>query len=456
MKNTHVIYLLVISIIMCSCEQLIETELSTNQIPSDMVFENNDTAYGALSNLYAELQNRSVLSGGSNGIGALMGSYTDDLNCYIQNPPNASFDLYHNIHVSTNTTIKNVWTTAYKQIFMANSIIEGVEKSHKLSSETKNRIRSEAVFVRAILHYYLSQLFGPIPYVTSTDYTINQSISKNSEGEILLNIETDLQNIIPHIQDTYTHAERIYPNRKTVELFLAIVLVHQKKWNEAEVLVNGVLQSTLYSHENDYTKTFKKDGSHILWQLKPLKAGLPTQEANLYGFSTAAPINYDLSIGLVSLFSSIDQRRQHWISEVIIQQTAFYRNDKYRNIINNMDEYSIVFRLEEAFLLMAEIKAQQNQHSTSLLYLNAIRQKAGLNPINAVTTQDHLIQEILHEYRREFFAERAIRFLTLKRMNQLPILSVSKSNWQDYHSKWPIPSSEISLNPKLSPQNYGY
>lgn len=121
-----------------------------------------------------------------------------------------------------------------------------------------------------------------------------------------------------------------------------------------------------------------------------------------------------------------------------------------------MDEYSIVFRLEEAFLLMAEIKAQQNQQSTSLFYLNVIRQKAGLNPITAVTTQDQLVQEILQEYRREFFAERAIRFITLKRMNQLPILSVSKSNWQDYHSKWPIPSSEISLNPKLSPQNYGY
>lgn len=450
--------ILTIAILLCysSCEKLVEVDLPINQITTSQVFESTSTADGALSALYAEMQSFSVIAGGSTGAGGLLGSYVDDLDGYDVYSNNASMDLFNNIQNASNTTVKLVWGNGYRQIYMANAIVEGLDKSSGIPEKDKNRIKGEAIFMRSLVYYYLTEIFGDIPYTTSTDYSINQSLSKISTTEILQNISQDLSTISPFLETDYRNAERIYVNRKTVNLLSAIVYARLKQWNLAEDLLSGIITSPLYSFPQDLSKTFKKDGKHILWQLKPIYANTATPEASLYNFSSGVPRYYAASENLLASFSTADQRKTSWMSPVVSGQKTYYKINKYKTITANTDEYSIVFRLQEAYLLMAESLAQQNRVPEAVNYLNAIRNLSGLGNISGTISKDVVLEEILAENRREFFSERGIRFLSLKRNGKLDILSQSKPNWKTFHSIWPIPVSELALNPSLNPQNNGY
>lgn len=448
------------AIMMCgllsSCDNLLDVRSPIDQINSAQVFESTSTADAALSNLYAELQYYSLLNGGSGSAGALLGTYTDELISYDEYNNDADRDLYNNVQQASNTSIKTFWSNAYKEIYLANSILEGVESSTAIPENDKKRIRGEALFVRSLVLYYLTQVFGDIPYPTSTDFVINQSLPKMSESQMLAVLTDDLTETVSLLNDQYTNPERIYPNRKTAQLVLATVLMTQKKDAEAEPLLKEIVQNSMYVWEGDLSKTFKKNGKHIMWQLKPLNAGDATNEAVLYYFEDALPYTYTLSNTLYNSFASNDLRRTQWIKALTIDQATYYRSDKYVNTIGNSDEYSIVFRLEEAYLLLAEALVNQNKLGEALPYLNAVKEKAGIDLSPAGSSKEQLVKALIDENRKEFFTERGIRFLSLKRAGRLNDLLPSKPNWKDYHLVWPIPRTELLLNANLNPQNNGY
>ena len=455
MRNTT-LFCIGLWLLCVSCEKMVEVDLPINQLTTTQVFESTGTAEGALAALYAEMQATSFIAGGTTGAGGLLGGYTDDLDCFDVNSTNAGMDICNNVQSSSNTTIKTVWTNAYRQIYMANSIIKGLETSTVIGKSDKKRIMGEAIFIRSIIYYYLTQVFGDIPYITSTNFVENRALSKSNVDVVLENISQSLEQATTMLENEYRNAERIYINRKTVEILLATVYIHQRKWSGAEALLDGIVKSTLYSFPQDLSKTFRKDGKHILWQLKPIYANTPTPEASLYNFSSGIPRYYAASANLLATFPAADQRKTAWLSPILNDQTTYYKIDKYKTITANTDEYSIVFRLQEAYLLMAEVLAQQDRLEVSVNYLNAIRNLAGLGNIPGTISKENLLDELLAESRREFFSERGIRFLSLKRGGKIDILNQSKPNWKNFHSLWPVPVSELALNPALNPQNNGY
>lgn len=309
----------------------------------------------ALAGLDAGLWDNSPISGDQSG--KLLGSYTDDLTGFTVTSTNGVYDVYINQQVDTNTAIYSYWASAYKHIYAANSIIYGIENS-AISSSEKNRIKGEALLVRSIMYFYLQQVFGDIPFVTSTDYQINQTLSKTLSSEVLAKLENDLNQTINLLTDDYRNAERIYPNRKVAQLMLAKVLMTENKFNEAENLLRNIVQSPTYQFENDITKVFTKSGKHILWQLKPKNSGDPTKEIILYYFANSLPNNYAVSPNLWSSFTGTDLRKTSWISPVTVNGNTWYRVDKYKNRTTNTTEYSVIFRLEEVYLLLAESLVQ--------------------------------------------------------------------------------------------------
>ena len=64
------------------------------------------------------------------------------------------------------------------------------------------------------------------------------------------------------------------------------------------------------------------------------------------------------------------------MASVSYNGSIWYRAEKYKNRDNtNVNEYSIIFRVEEAYLLLSESLAQQSKLTEGLIYLNAIRQR---------------------------------------------------------------------------------
>jgi len=445
--------LAVFCLFLFSCEKILEVKTPSNQIGKDKVFMDVQTANAALAGLYAGLRDNSPLSG--EALGPFLGVYTDDLDFYALTDTNGELALYHNQQTDNNSTIYSIWSTAYQHIYAANAIMEGVRTS-ALPGEDKNRIEGEALLIRSILLFYLQQIFGAAAYPITTDYTVNQSLSRLEAGGGLSRLETDLSRCIPLLPNEYRDVERIFLNRKVAELMLAKVYMLEQKWSQAEEMLKTITGSPFYSFQNDLTKVFQKNSGHILWQLKPANPGDPTKEAMLYYFSGTAPTNYALSESLVGSFSSGDLRKQNWMVSVTVSGNTWYRAGKYKNIVNNDTEYSVVFRFEEVYLLLAETLAQQNRTTEGLGYINPIRQRAGLNPLPVSISKEMLLDEVLLESRREFFTEMGHRFLDLKRNGRLSDLQAGKPGWKPFHSVWPVPQKDLLLNPNLKPQNNGY
>lgn len=453
----YILFLLLMQYFCISCEKMIDVDLPGNQIPSEQVFEDVQTADAALAALYSGLWDNSPLAGDQTG--KLLGTYTDDLSYYATTSTNGILELYQNTHTDSNAVVYAYWASAYQKIYMANAIIEGVGQSVSLPTADKNRIKGEALLIRSMLFFYLQQIYGDIPLPTTTDYNINKVLSKASANETLAKIEEDLNIVISLISDDYRNVERIFPNKKVAEFMLAQTYMAQNtptKWAEAEALLKNIIQSPLYTFQNDVTKVFTKTGTHILWQLKPKNPGDAVKEASIYYFTGAAPSSFALSQDLVNVFSVNDARKQSWMAAVTVGGNTWYRAEKYKNRSNNTTEYSVVFRLEEVHLLLAEALAQQDKLMEALPYLNKTRQRAGLLAITNPVSKENLLNEILSENRKEFFTEFGHRFFDLKRLNKLQTLQTIKPNWKDFHRVFPIPQKEILLNTNLNPQNTGY
>jgi hypothetical protein len=119
------------------------------------------------------------------------------------------------------------------------------------------------------------------------------------------------------------------------------------------------------------------------------------------------------------------------------------------------NEYNMILRLAEMYLIRSEAEAEQGDLSTAQADLNVVRNRAGLGNTTA-SSQSDLLAAILQERKVEFFGEFSNRWLDLKRSGQLDaVMAPLKSTYKPTAALYPIPYSQILLNSNLT-QNPGY
>lgn len=459
MKNKKTILLIIIYLPITlllptfqSCEQFVEIDLPDDQINTEDVFKDIKTTKAALVNLYTSMREAQLFKGGSNGINLDLSKYTDDLDAFTE-----SDQMYNNNISPSGSPSDLYWTRAFKNIYDINAFINGLNMSEYISENDKEVFLGEAYFLRALYYQKLTLLFGNIPYITSTDYKANTTVSKINTDEVLSLIKQDLIKARQLLPNEYRNPERFYPNKPVAELVLAQTYLLQKQYKMAEQTAKTILNNSFFKIESDLDKVFKKDAASTLWQLSSNSSSnfAPTADASTYIFASLPPTNYALSTNFIAIFDGKDLRNS-WIKEVTNGTVSYFHAYKYKNKENNADEYAIVFRIEEAYFVLMEALAYQNQIPEAVYYLNLIRQRAGLDPLSENLSKESFIDEMLSESRREFFTEGGHRFFDLKRNDRLHLLKMIKPNWQDKHALLPIPESETLLNPNLLPQNEGY
>lgn len=442
--------LLLLSVCLIACEKLIEIDLPNNQMNTQEVFADIYTINAARSNLYANFRDVPLFNGGSNGD---LGRYTDELESFYQE------DFFYTNTISASySPVNQFWRTSYSNLYHINAYLEGLENSTVLSVEEKELFIGEAHLLRGMYYHYLAQLFGDIPYVTGTDYKINSKLSKTPYTEVLSLIEQDLKIALDLLNTNYSHPDRIYPNKAVAELLLAKNYLLQKRYDLAEIYAQKILDNPLYVLEIDLDEVFKKNARSTLWQKSPGEQNptvTNTPEALLYVFTTLPPTRIALSTTQMQAFESNDLRLQLWTKTLTDGVQSYSHAYKY-GIGRSELEYSIMYRLEEAYFIKAEALTYQEKIGDAVEVLNEIRIRRGLKALPTTLKKEDFITELLGEYQREFFTEGEHRFLDLKRNNRLNILEIVKPNWDVKHALLPIPESEILMNENLKPQNNGY
>lgn len=441
-----------------SCDSFVEVELPESQLTTSTVFEDRATAEAALTDIYSKMRDQGLLSGTSSGLSNQLGNLTDELTCY-GSPGDPALYFYFNTLLPSNTSITDFWNISYNQIYASNAVIEGVEKSSKLNIHEKERLKGEALFIRALIHFYLTNLFGDVPYITTTDYKKNNIVKKIPVSEVYSNVLSDLEAAANLLGQEYDNLERIRPNQLVAKALLARVYLYNGAWAEASNAASAVINATnYYELENNINAVFVKDSKETIWQFQPATAGQNTDEAAAFIFFAGPPPLVSITDNLMNSFAAGDLRKSNWTNAITDGSNTWYHPYKYKEFdyTTSSIEYSVVFRLAEQYLIRAEARAQQGDLIGAKEDLNKIRNRAGLDMTTAVSKQD-ILNAILQERRWELFTEYGHRFFDLKRTGKIDaVLSTTKTGWNPINIVFPLPQNELSINPNLRPQNSGY
>ncbi len=449
--------LLFLSILCFSCRKFLEIPAPKNQLFNSAVFTDSTDAADAVIGIYINMMQAFSLNICSGGLTLYPGLSADEL-FPTTNVPDIT-DFYRNeIAVTNNLNSSSLWANAYNILYQANACLEGLTEGN-LPDGVKNQLIGEVKFTRAFILFNLTNLYGPIPLVLTTDYHKNEELPRTSTDSVYAQIITDLTNARNLMSASYPTAGRFRPNRFTAIALLSKVYLYQKDWANAEKNATEVIEAGVYNLNPNLNNVFLSGSSETIWGLSSVFPGLETWEGYFFipaRSNTIPP--YIISDTLLNVFEKGDERRLKWIHKTTVNGTDYYYPYKYKlgydGLSIPLEDY-VVLRLADQYLIRAEARAEQNNLSGAASDLNLIRNRAGLQNANP-PDQESMLSAVLHERQVEFFCEWGNRWFDIKRAGKAnDVLSSIKPGWNSNDTLYPIPQTELNSNPFLT-QNPGY
>jgi hypothetical protein len=452
-----------LSLAFTSCSDFLNADPNRGLIDTEKVFSNDVTATAAATEMYTKISGLEFLTGGPPSVNTLSGFCSAELFNYSQDQDLKSFEV-HSILAQSNA-VSSVWSNMYNEIYLANALIEGIHGSKSLSLATANQLEGEGLFMRAFCYFYLVNLFGDVPLVTSTDYNRNRILPRSAVGEVYKSIENDLLKAQTLLSESYVTSNKGRPNKYTASALLARVYLYQKEYAKAESMASSVIESGVYqlNTKSNINSVFLVSSPETIWQIMQILPSKNTPEGSYFIISVEINSTSNRSIvtsGLLDHFESGDLRKANWIGSYVNPRVQFFYPFKYKKAGKTPDqsftEASIAFRLAEMYLIRAEARVWQGKlvgGNSALTDLNTIRSRAGLTDAMA-SDKEALLLAIENERWSELFTEYGHRWLDLKRTGRA--LAVLGNGIAQTDLLWPIPLSEFQKNPALGTQNPGY
>jgi len=455
------------TLLLCvACEDFVEVELPNHKITSETVFNNDETARSAMQGIYNQLFNSSFANGGIQSVTFLSGVSAD--NFQLTTNVQEIREFGQNNITADNASNLSLWAGAYNVIYMANSLLEGIENNTDLSEEVKQSLEGEAKFVRAFSYFYLTNVYREVPLILQTDYQQNAVAPRDAQAAVYDQIVLDLYDAIELLPEAYTTGERTRPNRYAAMAFMARVYLYVEDWQQAADVSSQVIsQASLYELLPNLDDLFLANSREAIWQISPLGWGgdfTHTREGNLFIQNATDNTPVALSNDFIEIWEDPqDLRRNHWIALFEGEGENLYYAYKYKVSYDAsggaITEYSMVMRLAEQYLIRAEARARMGNTAGAIEDLDKIRGRAGtplLAEVQPNPSPEELLNLLLAERRKELFGEWGHRWLDLRRFgNAMPLEEKDVADWQANDWWYPIPQEERNKNPQLS-QNEGY
>jgi len=439
-----------------SCKKFVDIGAPATQIGVQQAFQSETSATSAIIGLYSTgfAANLTINYTG------LCGSSADDIR-YAVNDPNYG-QFASNALLSSNTLVPGLWSDSYSEILQANLAIGNLNAATAISPAVKNQLLGEARTWRAFMYFYLVNLYGDVPLELTTDVATNGMMARTAAASVWSQVIADLQGAVGLLSTADATGKRARINQYAAMALLAKANLYTQDWKDAEQMAGGVIGSGVFSLGSDLNSVFVNTSNEVIWQIATT-TGVSSFGGNFLAPKGVLP-TYVLYDTLYRSFEPGDLRKKYWTTSDTLGGTPYYYDykDKVRSGTGN--EYNVVLRLAEQYLIRAEARAQQGNLSGAVGDVNVIRTRAGLSSLSTGLSKADVLAAVEQERKMELFGEWGNRWLDLKRTPGVlggatradEVLGGGlKPAWKHDAVLYPIPAAQIVANPALR-QNSGY
>lgn len=385
---------------------------------------------------------------------------------------------------SQSNMFSNPWQDYYQSIRNANSLLDNIGNVTTLSDEKVKQFKAEARFIRAADYYYLWELFGPVPLIT-TAAELNFEPVRATDAEFFTFLETELRAAaidLPPTQSLWGKA-----TKGAALALLGKFYMNSHEWQKAADINKEVIDLDKYKlFDGDLVNMFAVENEVNDEVILPGPA-LTTLHGNNY-MPHAFPPNYPVKSNWQNYGAQFcvyndwvqtyhpDDKRLGWF---LFNYTE--PKGKVHDLLNPADAGRAVrcfkytpdpnavsqnhgndvpmIRYAEVLLNRAEaLNELSGPTDEAVSLLNQVRERAGAPQyvLADFPSKESLRDALLDERGWEFVAE-GMRRMDLIRHGKLISRAVARGavNAEDYMTRFPIPLNEIKANPKLE-QNFGY
>jgi len=473
-KKFFVTILLICSL--ASCKKVVDVKpqyiLDGQELNSIQDFE------FALTGAYAAFQNTNyygATDAASNAFVTLPDMLSDNLNETDESLGNERvFSRW--AYAEDESQIENTWIAGYAIIAKANIVENNIDKFAAEDQGAVNRIKAQALAIRALVHFDLLRYFADdydrnstspgIPYLTVFDY--EQKPARGSVKEDYDHIEQDLKNAATLMtnmdHDINDGDSRAYIDADAVNAMLARMYLYSNQLDDAIQYATLAIDARPLADISEFPDIWKDaSNSEVLWSCI-FEAGQGSPGSNVYFPVAPSPegrSQYKPNPTLVSTYDPVNDVRYSSYFKDISGRLVLSKYLAKSAQLGNPD--GVVnfkaFRTGEMYLVRAEASARNGDEATALDDLNTLRAARINGYVPEVLSGAALTDAIAQERRKELICE-GHRFFDLKRTthivnrddcNSFCTLDLAAREWT-----WPIPQPEVDANPNILPQNPGY
>lgn len=402
---------------------------------------------------------------------------------------------------ATHPYIASRWRNLYRSVAFSNIVLEQAPKV-QMDTVLRTRYMAEAKFIRALDYFYLVRLWGDVPFITHTLTNPDDANSYLRESKDKIYDELiipDLNSISKILPSIFGIPDKGRATKVAALMMLGEVYMTRGDYVAAQSVLKQALDAAnangynLLAGASGYSSIFdptNNNNNEIIFAVQynsgqsPLigskwnnwfapKAGsLPASIVKTgqgYGYN-------QVHTDLYNAFEAGDLRKASSIGTYTVGSTLFYYTKKYTDpsLAKELDANNcwIVYRYADLLLLYAECLNEKGETSAALGYVNTIRThpRTGLAALPAGLDQVAARIAIAKERRIELNMEGHRWFDLIRTGKTVEVMNAHfkltpRTNSTELNNTpytftgkpllFPIPDSEIKLNPALT-QNTGY
>lgn len=467
------------SSIIASCDSLIDIEPEF-VLDGSQRFNSLDDYEFSLIGTYAQFRSTAYFGNASGPAGAfstLPDMMSDNLTETGESLANFR-QLVNWDYAADNGAIEGLWTAAYRIIAQANITLRGIDAFANENPGQYNRIKGQALAIRAYVHFDLLRYFADdlrinsttlgVPYKTAfnQDDIARPTVAQTWQGIFadLNEAKTLLGNVDRTINGSANFSLRANIDAITVDAILARAFLYSGQHAQAVASATAVIERVPLAPRASFGAIWRDENigsTELIWSI-PFNSGEGTPAANVYFAS-----------GNRSSFRPSNEVFLQYDRDNDIRFPSYFRRIGNRDVVSkylgkgNLTDGIVnwkVIRVSELYLIRAEANTVLGNGAAALADLNALRAARITGYVPVQLAGQVLVDAIEMERRKELIVE-GHRFFDVKRTSRDLIRTDCGTNFTACSLMignrawvWPIPIGEIIANSLINQehQNPGY